>query len=73
MKKYIETINAVDESGNQYTLTVWQEFTENRTFSGTSWVPGLKTIYDQNKRRVNCVEDDFLVVQTQTKLKRINP
>lgn len=76
MNKHIETIIATDESGNRYTLAVWQKFIESRTLSGTSIIPGMKTIYDQNGHHVNVVDyekGDFLVVETQTELKRTSP
>lgn len=73
-KVKIETIHAVDDLNGKYVLSVWQDLIEATTTSGTEWVTGLKSVCDQNGNNVNVLDYDkgeFLVVATNTKLKRI--
>ena len=73
-QKHIDTITVQDDHGMTHQLRVYQTFIESTTSSGTSTTPGLKTIINQDGHSVNVVDfqrGEFLVVQTNTPLKRV--
>ncbi len=69
--RHVDTINAVDDLGNRHLLGVWEELIEVTTSQGTNYAPGVRHVYDQNGHHINVLNnDEFLVVETNTKLKR---
>ena len=71
-KSLVERFDAVDESGNEYELLIYQEFTNVELQLSTMTVPGDKYVVTSTGQKVNVIDNDtFVIVAKNIKLRRV--